>query len=160
MKRLLVLGSAPCMEQDIAGLDLSAYDVIAVNRAACRYGGVITHLVSYHPQDMINEDWPGQRKATGGNDDYQIVLHKRHRWCEKQYGPVEIFTGPSQTGSSTLLAVLFGQHLGYDSILVAGAPLEGDYATFQDGWIQKKRVLAGRVESLSGWTKTFLEGLK
>lgn len=148
------------METDISGLDLSAYDVAAVNRAGLRYLGPIRWWVTYHPQAMVDERWPEARRAAGGAMDFSIILHHRHRWCEKQYGAYETFPGPGTTGSSTLLAVLFGlQREQYDAVLVAGAPLQGDYETFQAGWIQAKRILAGRVFSMSGWTKTFLEGL-
>lgn len=148
------------MEEDISGLDLSAYDVAAVNRSGVRYLGAIRWWVSYHPSHMVKESWAQRRVASGGNRDFSIVLHHRHRWCEKMGWPVVHFAGPSQTGSSTLLAVLFGlQSEQYDAVLVAGAPLVGKYATFHDGWIQAKHILGGRVESMSGWTKTYLEGL-
>lgn len=160
MRRLLVLGSAPCLMQDISGLDLSAYDVAAVNRSGFQYLGPIRWWVSYHPTTMAQERWLERRTENKGNTDFSIVLHHRCRWVEKKGCPIEFFPGPSTTGSSTLLAVLFGlQAQRYDAVLVAGAPLDGPYDTFRGGWIEKKRVLAGRVRSLSGWTKTFLEGL-
>lgn len=164
MRRLLVLGSAPCMEQDISGLDLKAYDVAAVNRAGVRFPGPVRWWVTYHPQTMVDERWMARRSELGWNMDFSIVLHQRHRWAEKlarEAGiPMEHFTGPGRTGSSTLLAALFGlQAQGYDAVLVAGAPLEGAYEGFQGGWTEAKHILAGRVFSMSGWTKTFLEGL-
>lgn len=164
MRRLLVLGSAPCMEQDISGLDLSAYDVAAVNRAGLRFLGPIRWWVTYHPQTMCDEHWLSRRFELGGNIDFSIVLHQRHRWAEKlarEAGiSMEHFTGPSRTGSSTLLAAMFGlQAQGYDAVLVAGAPLVGPYEGFQGGWIEVTHIMAGRVFSMSGWTKTFLEGL-
>lgn len=163
MRRLLVLGSAPCLGQDIANLDLSAYDVAAVNRAGLRYLEPIRWWVTYHPTAMTGQRWREQRRALVGDEDYQIVLHSSDARIRRgRCGNREciVFQGPSTTGSSTLLAVLFGlQRERYDSVLVAGAPLEGDYETFQAGWIQAKRILAGRVRSMSGWTKTFLDGL-
>ncbi len=160
MRRLLVLGSAPCLKQDISGLDVSAYDVAAVNRAGVLYLGPIKWWVSYHPTTMGQERWLEQRAQRGGNANFSIVLHHRCRWVENKGYPIEFFAGPSTTGSSALLAVLFGlQAQRYDAVVVAGVPLVGDYETFQGGWIEKKHVLAGRVRSLSGWTKTFLEGL-
>lgn len=161
MRRLLVLGSAPCMERDIESLDLSDYEVAAVNRAMLRYMGDIKYLATYHPQAALDERWRQKRIELGGNGDFETVLHHKNRWYEKTHGEPIIFPGPGQTGSSTLLAVLFGlQAERYDSVLVAGAPMVGPYDTFQAGWIQSKRILAGRVASMSGWTKTFLEGLQ
>ncbi len=73
---------------------------------------------------------------------------------------MERFQGPGRTGSSTLLAAMFGlMAKGYDAVLVAGAPLEGVYETFQGGWIEARHIIGGRVFSMSGWTKTYLEGL-
>jgi hypothetical protein len=80
--------------------------------------------------------------------------------AEKLGFPVERFQGPGRTGSSTLLAAMFGlMAKGYDAVLVAGAPLEGVYETFQGGWIEARHIIGGRVFSMSGWTKTYLEGL-
>lgn len=148
------------MEHDISGIDLSAYDVCAVNRAALRYPGNIKFLASYHPEALGMENWPRQRKENGFNDDYSIILHMRNVRVSRMGYPVVTYSGPSTTGSSTLFAVMFGLVVErYDAVLVAGAPLEGEYSTFQDGWIQAKHALAGRVKSMSGWTKTFLEGI-
>lgn len=64
------------------------------------------------------------------------------------------------SGSSTLLAVLHGLNR-FDEVVVAGAPLDHPaYHTYRMGWESKAEVMRGRVESMSGWTKTFLEGLR
>jgi hypothetical protein len=144
-------------------LYLPAYDVMAVNRAALRVVEPIRWLVTYHPTDMISEDWPGLRRRFGGNDDYQIVLHRRNQWAERLYGDrVQYATHrPGRTGSSALLGVFHGIHLGYTNITLAGCPLVEGYATFQGGWESARDELAAvKTRSLSGWTKTFLEGLQ
>lgn len=48
---------------------------------------------------------------------------------------------------------------GYDEVVLAGCPLTGSYAYFRSGWEVYAEHLAGRVRSMSGWTKEFLEGL-
>ena len=160
MRRLLVMGSAPCLEQDLQGLDLGAYDVAVVNRAGLRFLGFALWWVTYHADVMVQEEWTQARAAAGGLGGYFVVVQHRNRWLEKLGLPIVHTAAPSTSGSSTLLAVLFGlEAQGYDAVLVAGAPLEGEYAGYQAGWIEKKRVLAGRVRSLSGWTKSFLEAL-
>lgn len=160
MRRLLVLGAAPCMERDIEGIDLSAYDVAAVNRAGLRFPGVMSWWATYHPTDMLTENWTGERKAKGWPMDFSIVLHHGNRRVDRLGFPVVQFAGPHPTGSSALLAVLFGlRHERYDAVLVAGVPLDGPYEVFRTGWIVAKHALAGRVFGLSGWTKQFLEGL-
>ncbi len=65
----------------------------------------------------------------------------------------------SISGSSTLLGVLFGLDR-FARIIVAGAPLDDmKYRGYRKGWEAQADALAGRVFSMSGWTKTFLEGL-
>ena len=159
MPQLLVLGSAPCLEDDLALLDVSAFDAAAVNRAGCRYAGRIGWWVTYHPSIMLDEGWAQQRARIGGNDDYTLVLHEPHVDAQRQAMRGVIFPGPAVTGSSTLLAVTFGLAHGYEHIVVAGAPLQGNYTNFQAGWKRARKQLAGRVSSMSGWTKTFLESL-
>lgn len=159
-RRLLVLGDAPCLEQDISGLVLEAYDVAVVNAAGLRFTGPIRFWVTYHASDMVNRKWCTYRENAVGYEEYTIVLHASNQRVLRAGKPVEIFSGPGTTGSSTLLAVLYGlQRAKYDSVTVAGAPLLGEYSTFRDGWIMAKRILAGRVQAMSGWTQTFLEGL-
>lgn len=130
-----------------------------MNRAGFKVLQPIRWWVSYHPDAFYHEAWNVQRRNKGGNQDYTVVTHQRHVGLERSGLDCRQFAGPSCTGSSALLAVLFGLSQGYGSILLAGVPLSGDYETFRDGWRLQANVLRGRVRSLSGWTKTFLEGL-
>jgi hypothetical protein len=92
--------------------------------------------------------------------DFTAVIHAPCFKLESSGFPVEVCSGPRLTGSSSLFGVLFGLARGYRRVIVAGAPLDHpDYAYFREGWRMQSDVLRGRVSSLSGWTKTFLEGL-
>lgn len=159
MPQLLVIGSAPCMEADVSRLDLAAFDVAAVNRAGCRYAGRIEWWVTLHPLLFRRAGWMRQRRDIYGNDDFALVMPEPHSGAQRQAARSVLFPAPRVSGSSTLLAVLFGLAQGYERVVVAGAPLEGEYAKFQAGWEHARKHLAGRVTSVSGWTKSFLESL-
>ncbi|OIO03164.1 MAG: hypothetical protein AUJ49_05015 [Desulfovibrionaceae bacterium CG1_02_65_16] len=133
---------------------------MAVNRAGFKVSHNIRWWATYHPEAFYHESWDKRRKQMGGNTNFTVVTHHRHVGIERAGNPCIQFPGPSRTGSSGLLAVLFGIRQGYLQIILAGVPLDHpDYRTFQDGWNVQKAALRGRVSSLSGWTKTFLEGL-
>lgn len=134
---------------------------MAVNRAGFKVLRPIRWWATYHPDTFYQERWDTKRKTLGGNRDFTVVSHQRNIGLERAGLSCRQFAGPSRTGSSTLLGVLFGLRLGYSSIVLAGAPLEADgYRDFHEGWRLKAAALKGRVTSLSGWTKTFLEGLQ
>lgn len=133
---------------------------MAINRAGFKVTQPIRWWVTYHPDTYMQEKWHAQREKKGGNMDFTVVSHARNVNLERSGLVCRQFAGPSCTGSSALLGVLFGLDQGYQRIIVAGAPLDHpDYGYFREGWKIKRKHLAGRVESLSGWTKTYLEGL-
>lgn len=135
-------------------------DYMAVNRAGLKVQRRIGWWVTYHPEAFYHEGWGRQRETNGGNMDFIVVAHQRNVWIERSGLSFRQFSGPSRTGSSALLAVLFGLSLGYQHVILAGVPLDHpDYRSYREGWKLKSKNLAGRVSSLSGWTKTFLEGL-
>jgi len=157
---LVVCGDAPCLFNDLASIEGIEADYLAVNRAGFKVLRPILWWVTYHPDALYHEKWHQKRVQNGGNNDFTVVAHQRNISIEKAGIPCRVFAGPSRTGSSALLAVLFGLSQGYGHIIVAGAPLDANgYRNFREGWSVKADALKGRVRSLSGWTKTFLEGL-
>lgn len=160
-RTLVVLGSAPCLAADLVALGDVRADFMAVNRTGFRFLRPIKWWCSYHPDIWAREAWHDKRRAAGGNMDFTGVIHASCSRLESTADfPIEVSAGPQLTGSSTLFGVLFGLHAGYLNVVVAGAPLDHpDYAYFQDGWRVQTEVLRGRVSSVSGWTKKFLEGL-
>jgi hypothetical protein len=145
MSTLLVIGDAPCLEADLAAFGPVLCPVMAINRAGFRYLERIDYWCSYHPEKFWQE-WRRRRAAQGANTDYQEL-------CERDLRTISL------SGSSTLLGVLWGLgHFG--QVVVAGAPLIDEaYHQYRIGWENEAKHLRGRVISLSGWTKTFLEGL-
>jgi len=153
------MGSAPCLERDLERLDMRDATVMAINRAGLRYLGRISYWCSYHLSCFISlgERWLLRRHALGGNMDFQVIGQSKYQ------GLVDIVRpGPQASGSSTLYGVLVGLEMGWPRITVVGAPLDHpEYRNFRQGWSDmRERLSGGRVKSLSGWTKTFLEGLR
>lgn len=145
MSTLLVIGDAPCLEHDLSCLGKTSWPVLAINRAGLRYLERIDFWCTYHPEKFWQE-WRVKRSMKGGNCDFREL-------CERHVRNIPL------SGSSALLGVLWGLgHFGH--VVVAGAPLSDEaYHSYRKGWENEAPHLAGRVRSLSGWTKTFLEGL-
>ena len=150
------MGDAPCLFDDLAAAGQAGEaDFMAINRAGYKYTGRIEWWATYHALYYINWRWAEKRAEAGGNTDYTVITHRRYRMLNSMVVP-----HPATSGSSTLLGVYAGLHLGYSQIVVAGAPLsDPPYEQYRRGWQKMGHLLAKRVISLSGWTKRFLEGL-
>lgn len=158
--RLLILGNAPCLEAELAGVDLAGFVLMALNRSGLRVLDRLEYWATYHPEVMAAEQWREQRAARGGNGDYQTVIH-RHA-DKTDFPDASIFSGATPSGSCALFGTLYGVHLGFHEIVLAGCPLKDDgYAKYRRGWEICASALRahGGVSSMSGWTKNFLEGL-
>lgn len=161
MTHLVVIGSAPCVSRDLAALEGVDADFMVINRAGISFNRDIKWWATYHPSLMSRESWLERRREHGGNMDFKVVLHQHWVPVSKVHPNVVVIEGPRLTGSSTLFGVLFGLlEANYDMVTIAGAPLDdAEYAYYRDGWVGQADILAGRVRSMSGWTKTFLEDL-
>jgi len=155
---LIITGSAPCVIDDLTALALddSAADFMAVGLDAVdKYPWRIKYVVTYHP-DEIPQFKPRRAKA-GGNTDFLVISHIKQTEKGDPYAVdiVEPYQAP--TGSSSLCGALAGIRLGYDRIVLCGCPLDvKPYLVFQAGWTAKLKEVAGRVRSMSGWTKDLL----
>ncbi len=140
-KRIVIMGSAPCLETDMirllhGTLDAHLYDFLAVGLdCADRYLGRIEHAVSYHPKEF--KEFRERREKAGGNLDYVTHSHSEN-------GPADrIWPYLPPSGSSAMLGVEVALDLGYEKIVVAGVLLEGkEYKRFREGW--KIRFAANR----------------
>lgn len=166
MKILIIIGSAPCVHDDlcpfiypssgnVAGILNPEIDLMAIGLDAVGiYSWPIKYVATNHQEDIpaIRE----RRRAIGGNLDYQLISF--------QHGPgvdiVQPYEGPS--GSSSLLGALAGISLGYKKIILCGCPLTGNapegnpYEAFRPGWTEKQADLEGLVKSMSGFTRALL----
>ena len=157
--RLVVMGSAPCLEQDLSALlmlndamaDPDYYDFCAVGLdCADRFLGRIEHAVSYHPKEF--PQFRERRAKAGGNLDYLQHSHGAVSGLEIRVWP---YFSPS--GSSTMLGVEVGLGLGYAKIVVCGAPLdEKGYRRFQEGWKVRLEKIKDRTRAMSGFPRELL----
>jgi hypothetical protein len=122
--------------------------------AVDKYTWPIKYVATYHPDEI--PEIRKRRELFGGNTDYLMI--------SQAPGPgvdiVELYRPPS--GSSALLGALAGLRMGYGRIILCGCPMTGvnvaggKYDSFQEGWKALEKELAGRVRSMSGWTREFL----
>jgi hypothetical protein len=186
MKPLIIIGSAPCVGEDLAVLDQlmiilrqaqderndwahhersahpepvegCIYMLIGLD-SVDKFLGPVQYLVTFHPDDL-----PAclqRRAAAGGNTDYKVISHlDREKHQPGVTYPLVDIVHPYEppTGSSSLLGVLYAIKLGYQRIILAGCPLDvKPYITFQKGWQAHLDKYVGKVRSLSGWTREFL----
>lgn len=170
--RMIILGTAPCLEEDLKILrDITArafpisagekrYDFLAVGLdCADRYLGRIEHAVSYHPREFkaYVKDYktvPGfyeRRAAAGGNLDYQTHTHSRPELGHR------VWPYHQPSGSSAMLGVEVAIGLGYEKIIVAGCPLtDKGYARFQKGWDARLDKIKDKVRAMSGYPRQLL----
>lgn len=169
---LLIVGGGRCVWEDVRGLP--EMDVMTVN-----------DILQY---------WPGRVRHAYSNDDEQLRYwaKTRRRTLTQQYGGFRCHTIPlvksgagietwpfPGRGSSALPACYVGLALGYESIILAGCPLD-DSGHFYDPpadhplwkgrkpsnftnegqerlWVSARdHVFDGRVRSLSGRSKEIL----
>jgi len=162
-KRLLIVGPAPCLHEDLASLeeldsgfrmnDGGDYDVMAIGLDMAEYVGRIKHVVTYHPYEL--PDFRKRREAVGGNQDYETHSHEQFDGLVNRLWP---YIKPS--GSSAMLGIEAGMGMGYKRIVVAGCPLiDRKYTVtcdFRPGWTTRFDKIKDAVRSMSGWTRDLL----
>lgn len=149
--RLVVMGSAPCLEADMVRLlggsmDVAGWDFLAVGLdCADRFTGRIEHAVSYHPKEF--PQFRERRAKAGGNLDYLQHSHSPVAGLEIRVWP---YFSPS--GSSSMLGVEVAIGLGYRKVVVCGAPLDQkEYRRFQEGWKVRLEKIREKTRAMSGF---------
>lgn len=165
----LVIGSAACVYEDLAGV-YSLLDgvrpayILSVNDFACQWAGYeawdssLDAFVTFHAEKLAG--WRNKRIELG--------LPEPGVWITAPRRPLPDFpveTVPNWGGSSAFLAVSAAiNHFGADKIIVAGVPLCYKTShfdkpkpftaagTYRRGWLTQKKLLDGRLKSMSGWT--------
>jgi len=172
VRRCIVLGTAPCMWEDLAEaqeiLGARPYDVIAVNGAGWMYPGKLKYWLSIHGNKLVS--WLEKRRERGYDMDF---IAGGNFSPEQAAGAVERLNVPNGGGSSGLYAVLQAINYGYDQVICCGVPLTGrrrfdyeddrqviiapsPYEDYHTGWHRHLQVLRPRVRSMSGWTRELL----
>lgn len=162
----VVIASAGCWESDLkAFTDVyrAPFDVIAVNDGGWLYPHRVDHWVTLHPEHMAR--WVGLR---GNRDGIQMwtSADRGHRDRNYDWNTVGHW-GP---GSSSLFAVTVAWYMGYERVVLCGAPMqsmphapgasewngdpwpEHEVRTHREGWLYHKQRIGGMVRSMSGWT--------
>lgn len=170
--RAVVMGCGRCVWDDLAQVDLGRHSVIAINNMILHHKGRVHHGVSMHPEEP--NLWRALRPYYQGEPSH-VTTHgyRKHgkiglSECDVVWGTIEGAGG----GTSGILAVMVGLALGYDEIVLAGVPLDGDghfydppalkLNTFNSDFVKMEWVntsnnyFQGRVKSLSGWTRELL----
>ena len=158
-RKLIVMGSAPCLENDLVSLQLIIgnegdlalrCDFLAVGlNCADRYLGRIEHAVSYHPKEF--GEFRERREKAGGNLDYATHTH-----CRPELGH-RVWPYFTPSGSSAMLGIEVGIGLGYEKIIVAGVMLtDGEYKRFQDGWKVRLDAIKNQVRAMNGFPRELL----
>jgi hypothetical protein len=169
----LVIGcSANVWEEVKAAQELTTFDAIyCVKLAGVHWKGGRFIWATLHPEFM--NDYEAQRKALGLHSDYEIVaplssevgMHGSKGNIARRVS--YRYPGMDSSASSGGYAAKVALEDGYDRVVLAGVPMDSS-SHFSRGkpWLQRdsftigfnKSVphFAGRVRSLSGWTKEIL----
>lgn len=130
----VVMGSGRCIWEDCARIDFNKVHVIAINNMIMHHKGRVHHGVSLHPEEP-----PLWRQLRWTNQCEPSYVHTHsHRLPENNDNlpPQEFKTRHGldylwvieggRGGSSGLFACMVGLALGYERIIIAGIPLDGN----------------------------------
>lgn len=170
--RLLIVGGARCVWDDIAqlpgGRDALAKwrgGIMAVNDIGCHIHRDITHWATLHGEYMAG--WLAYRLGHNYGDRGHVYTHG----AKSHAGIQNVWNMQLRGGSSGLFAAILARLLGYEEIVLAGMPIDGQGHYYDPPWLDlgqfgradhlewewaRDNVFAGRVKSLSGHTKLLL----
>ena len=166
MNRCVVLGTAPCMWDDLRRVP-ARLDVVAVNRAGWLYLDPIVLWVSIHGPCLVS--YIEQRRALGADMNFTAYGNFAEN---EESGDVIRWNRPNGGGSSSLFATRIALEIGYERVVLAGVPLEGattisdhdgteiveewsaaGFGVYHGGWKKAHDEIARYVRSMSGWTR-------
>lgn len=161
MKPLILIGSAPCVRNDIkeALRIVGEADFMAIGLdAADKYNGEIIGCVTYEPRDL--PAFKEIRRKMGFISPVPTYSQERFKHEVDFVFPELEAPQPHKdgwSGSSALLGVKVGLRLGYEKIILCGCPLDVQkYAFFRRGWTFIYDMIKYNVRSMSGWTRELL----
>jgi hypothetical protein len=130
--------------------------VIAVNKVARQLEGNLYRVATLHPENAAALRVDGTR----------LVSTREERGVDEVWKDKDF-----QYGSSGLYAVGLAFFMGAQSVKLAGVPMDlsphfyGDEGSWRadamghrKAWVKARDLLYGRVRSMSGWTRDFLNG--
>ena len=110
--RLIIVGTARCVWDDLSRSNLLSADIMAINDMICHYPFHLDYAFSLN-KEMLN-NWVEARQFPGKPE-----KHSKH---------------VPHVKSSGMNAVYCGLDLGYDEIIVCGVPLDNSGHYFDPPW--------------------------
>lgn len=160
--RVLVCGSARCLWDDLARVPHGqGYDVMAINFAGLFLPRRLNHWVSLH--GVLFDSLRGGRAYMQRHLDKRAPPYITHALNPRT--TVDHVWRDTIGQDSGLYGVRIALMLGYEEVLLAGMPVDGTGHFYEDPrvahigfesrpqWERFAKVFAGRVRSLSGWTR-------
>jgi hypothetical protein len=164
---LLIMGAAACLWDDLKRYDhLHIGDRMALNDAMTHYPDRLDHGVSLHA-DMMH-GFAFKQFYKGAHNPWPIMQTHAHI---PNYAVQHVWPLRRDGGTSGLFAIYISLLMGYERIILAGIPYDGNQHFYEPPWmadsfytrddVQKEFMQAipffkGKVKSLSGKTKDWL----
>lgn len=161
--KAIILGGARCLAADMAAArELFEPDLVIATNHAGRDQARVDHWVTFHPE--LFPMWVAARERRALPGGYQLWTAKH----KKVPRGLEVCHVKGCGGSSSLLAVVVGEHLGCTHMVCCGVPLLADEAHYDKAgpWADARKYypawekhlprLKERVRSMSGWTRDLL----
>lgn len=165
--RLLVIGSASCVWDDLARYDYQGHDLMAVNDMMMHFPGRLDYGATCHPEKLPGwtffQGFEASKKSWPPMETHSHINYHAVNW----YWPIH-----RDGGTSGLFGVTVGLLMGYDQIVIAGIPCDDSPRFFDPPnknhqqfkrdtvlreWQEAAALLfKGKVKSLSGRTKELL----
>ena len=174
--RLVIVAGGRCVWDDLARLGVmgaaEGTDIMCVNDVVMHYPGHVKHLYS-NDLRMIPHWLNARREQITRKFGHVVMTHT----CRNGGAPTHAWPWPGN-GTSSLSAVYTGIGLGYESIVLCGAPLDDSGHYFDPPWVEshftnevshrtdngemqywhfaREQIFKGRVKSMSGRTRDLL----
>jgi hypothetical protein len=155
--KLLVIGSAACVWDDLSRYDFHGHDLMAVNDMMMHFPDKLDYGATCHPEKL--PAWSFFKKM----EIHSHIPNDLVTW----YWPLH-----RQGGTSGLFAITVGLLMGYDRIVLAGVPCDDSPRFFEPPWKTHaqfgrdsvmdewrdaaKNIFNDKVKSLSGKTRELL----
>ena len=155
--RLVIVGGAKCVWDDLARLWPIADDVMCVNDMIMHYPGEIRHICSLD-EPLLEKWWDARRPPYKKQFPGVPRMHTR-RDLEALSERIENWPF-SGGGTSGLFACFVGLGLGYDEIILCGIPIDNSPHYWQAPWekcnfqrelVRRDGTMKRRGDSRSFW---------
>lgn len=165
MARLIIVGGARSVWEDFYDAPKKLSDVLCINYSAISCPGRVDHIASMHSNALLH--LRTLRKVNGLNDDCET--HAPHSCLGVDSVHGSVIGGVNLNGGSSgcWASVVALEVLGYDSVVLCGCPVDNSGNFYDPPWVEDRfagkrgvwkraaALFAGRVTSMSGWTRDY-----